>query len=427
MSLVAKRLQVQEERELLRTTRDVTIDLAAKFMTSLNTFFATHNSPEIRKIQDDYERFRAAGDEYLPKEHDYNRLEDDVNQGEWELKELETKTYQKMERFDQMAVTEGEGQLDDSDIQSAESASTVSQQPVYPPLLHELLSRLGDVDLVKEHLVDLRSERAYLVEQQRLLASAGHQLGGPSLDFLADFDVKHEELQRQIVDLEADVDRLRNAWNQENSTSKGEQEAAGEDFISLEDATLPEPDPLLVDQVSSLEDLPKAPTEIQQVLIEKPLSPSVLPQYEELRKKACVEVLTYINEWFLWRLRQSSLEIKRYKSEPSLDKLRGQEPYLSDLILDYWFRDSAIGYLSTPTKEMIPKSNTIVTAINIGRDGMSHPGSTAKSDSCVSTMRQLTLLLRGKSSHNLQQNAGSLRKKLRRRSSAPDTAASISY
>ncbi|KAL9621910.1 MAG: hypothetical protein Q9160_003731 [Pyrenula sp. 1 TL-2023] len=421
MNIVARRLQLQEEREMLRTTRDANVDLAANFMTSLNIFFATHDFPEIGIIKDEYEKFREALDGYLPKEHDYNQLEDDLNQEEYELKELESKAYRKLERLDRRSVKEEESRIDDNDSQSSESASTISYHQVYPPLLHELLSRLGDVDMVKEQLANLRLERAYLVEQQRLLASAGRELGGSSRELLVNFDLKHEELRRRIVDLEADADRLKGAWDEENLACHSEREDTCEEIISLEDTTLPEPDPLLVDQVSSIKNLPDA--QIQQVLVEEPLSPSVLPRYEELRKKASVGVLRYINEWFLWRLRRSRLEVKRYKSEPSLNELRGQEPYLSDLILDYWFSDTATGLLSATTDQMIPKSNTIVSGDEIGRDGLSRQGSTVKSDSHISAMRQLTRLFRA-SPQRFQERVG-LRNITTRRSSAPDTSANI--
>lgn len=418
MNVIAKRLQMQEEREALRVTRNTAIEKTAQLMTALNAFFATNIPPGAQSLQVAFEKVQRAGDTYLPKEDDYNTLEGGLNHEEWELRELEAKFYRRLERSQSEILADATYDTDDANDLQSESSSSQSRHTPYPPILHELLSRLGDVDLIKEQLTDLRSERAQLVEQQRLLASAGRGLAMPYLDFLASFDSTHEELQRQIFELETDVDRLRDAWKQEGLTSQVDEDALEDEGINLDNLPPPYPEPLLLDQPSSIKNLPQPRMQEQDhTSIETPISGNH-PRFEELKKESSVGVLTYVNDWFLCRLRRSRLDIKRYKSDPSLDGLRDQEPWLSRLIIDGWYDDTATGYLSTPNE--IPRSQTIVTGRNIGRDGLSMSGNTAKSDSILPAIHRMTLRLHDNGPRYIEQTSTPREiKDSTRRSSAP--------
>ena len=412
--LNARRVHALEERVQLRFIRDNTIDLDAQFTKALTAFASKTLTPEAKALVELSERVQSAKTNYLSREDDYNLLESALNQGEWELKELETRLYRQLEHYPHASSFPAFPDISplgmDETLPSS-TASTVSDRPSYPPLLREYLSRLGDADLILEQLTELRNVRAQLVEQQRTLGSVGRDLDQSGLQFLADFDKNHEQQQRQLSEVNMDVENLRIQCQREDLLPDKVDDNSNEDQLVLRDDQPFAPDPLLVERVFSIPDV--GVSALPRSGFDKTAGEP--PALHNLRQKTRSDVLGYINDWFLWRLQRSSLEVKRYKSAPELDKLRGNEPYLSNLILEHWHKDSASDLLSGLGK--IPKS---VTKSNFGSSRA------ARSDSPMPGLERLTI--RPLQNQRRAQKTLSLRAgdPVRRRSSEPDIRTIVS-
>ncbi|KAL9106835.1 MAG: hypothetical protein Q9227_008168 [Pyrenula ochraceoflavens] len=416
-SLIAHRVQLQEQRTQLRAGRDDAIDLDAKFTKALTAFASKPLSPEAEALLNLCERVQSAKTHYLAKEDDYNLLESALDQSEWELKELEGKLYRQLDNLTQVPRLFGASSIepiDQSDLISSSSASTTSGRVEYHPLLRDLLSRLGDADMVNEQLTDLRAIRAQNVEQQRTLRSLGQELDEAGIQFLADFDANHKQLQSELSKISTDISGLRRLCREEHLLEDDTSYDLDEEVILHGNESFV-PDPLLVDRPKSLPDLEASNLQHE----DQSSSRGVPPALDTLRQTKSSDALTYINDWFLWRLRRSSLEVKRYKSASALDQLRDNEPYLSNLILKNWNKDSAGELLSNPRK--LPKSLTAAT----GHDAAPSYG-TAQSDSIMPILDGLTSRLHehgfGTKLRSSLQTIG-----IARRSSEPDFRTIVSF
>lgn len=336
------RLKAHEQRNALQQQRRLTTDLDANFMKSLNAWIVTLPPNEVQTMISQYEECRRARDTYQPLEDDYNSLENQLDQLDYELNMEEEKLYSDLQRSPDReeelpVIEEGEvyhrswglqrypnpqneffalDELEKSPFPS--TASINSDVDPSPPLVTQYLSRSGDADVIKERLSELRNYRAHLIEVENTREPLGIPLDPSSLDFLSNFDSRDDELQEELLKVQADVQRLRVLCEQQS-------------LLDVEDASSEEDD---------LDDLGPIPKPDGILFSNKESSPDFSAMYAE--KKGSTGSTHFINAWLLHRLRNSSVEVERLVTSGPLRDLGLDQQTLKRFVLDTWPEDGAV-------------------------------------------------------------------------------------
>jgi hypothetical protein len=208
------RLILQQARTGLRQNRKIMTELDANFLRELRILLLAQPREDVERLLRLCEELQKYHDEFLPEEDNYNTLEKRLMQDDFDLQEA-------LNDLVPYVVEHGPRFLREPSILSQESyynnqtaeivpAVTESSRP-QPTKLTEYLSRVGDLDLIRESLNDLRRERAHLVAEAHMRSRVKLELGKESRAFLDSFNVRHEELLREMDVVSAEVDRLRSS------------------------------------------------------------------------------------------------------------------------------------------------------------------------------------------------------------------------
>ena len=416
-AVLGTRLKAHEQRGIMRRDRQILSDIDARFMQEVRNYLFTAQDERLRRLLGLCEEMQTIRDEILPKEDDYNILEDQLNSEEFELAETGGKLLNLLNGV-------GNGLLDYNDDGSVLEEDVTDLERVgsergstQRPEVREYLSRLGDRDLVRERLTELRHERAMLVEKEKSRARVGMVLDEEAQRFLDLFDVRHAELQQELAVVEDDLERLRNTLDQtdkvlfattlfddmENASVSAPDEVRHSELDTPPNATCtsdfallsevhysPAPeakmpngcqrDPLL------LADDATEPTFNRFVGAErKPLASIHYINAWLLNQQGTMSADKFINDWLLNVLRTSLSEINQFKSAPALQRLKITQEELRDLVLEWWFNDEAAGqYLRTLRHEARGMSLSASAALS-NRD--------VQSDTVVFTLNQLSARL----------------------------------
>jgi hypothetical protein len=206
-AVLGTRLKAHEQRGIVRRDRQVLSDIDARFMQEVRNYLFTSQDERLRRPLDLYEEMQTLRDEILP-EGDYNILGDQLNSGESDLAETSGKLLSLLYGVGNGLLDyNGDGSVLEEDVTDLERVRS-ERGSTQRPEVREYLSRLGDRDLVRERLTELRHERAMLVEEEKSRARVGMVLNEGAQKFLDLFDVRHAELQQELAVVEDDLERL---------------------------------------------------------------------------------------------------------------------------------------------------------------------------------------------------------------------------
>jgi hypothetical protein len=321
----------------------------------MRVMFLGHETSAWSALLQDFEHLQEIRDSLQPREDDYDRLEDQVNREEYELGELESKLYPISVSAQVSTLADEELALFDGRFDHDESSLSIRSGPAETSSkVNQYLSRKGDMHLLEERLDELRMERAQIVEEELVRARVGRALDEYSRAFLVDFDMRHDELQRELAQTTEDVARLRAALPDT------------EDFVIYPDQ-FDETRRDTSDEDSLVTTMPhdeilnpiEAYSEGQEPLLltgaEEPnpvFSGSALQGSKSVINKA-----SYINLWLLHRLRISLLEVRRFKSTPDLEDLKLDQTQIKDMVLRWWFNDGSAATFALARKEAVASLN----------------------------------------------------------------------
>lgn len=325
-AVLGVRIRVRESRHALRNNREDLVDRNAQFYQDLRNLAATSSGSELKALLSQYDNIQDFRDEVQLKESDYNVLEDELNRKEWEMKEDETKLYQRLNKVERPFLDEQSDSFSERESgYVASSSSTVSAPSIVSPARRQWLSRIGDRDLILEQLHELRAERAQLVEEDRIREKFGLGLDEEARSFLNTFDVRHNSLQEDLAHIEAQISRFQEGISEQadilysSSQFDGEIEATDQSPIE----SRPD-DPLFLGNEEGQE----APPVFSNVTMD--------PQH------GAVSTVSYINEWLLHILRRSSIEVRRFKTTETLRTLQLDPEHLARLVLEWWSKDETV-------------------------------------------------------------------------------------
>ncbi|OJJ47280.1 hypothetical protein ASPZODRAFT_142024 [Penicilliopsis zonata CBS 506.65] len=316
-----KRLQVRELRLGLRYKRYEEAGARGALTKKISALSAQRHSTDIQSLHSDFEKLEAVTNAYLELERNYHQAEEELETEEWALMKLNQKVSHLASRV-LPAVDQADG-LEREDLDSEDSASTISAPLEEPPSLHDYLSRMGDAQIQKERIADLDSEYYEITERQSARDNVDVPINDESLEFLRLYGEKKRLLQEELKEISIDMARLRAICEEEGLLD--EQPREEEVIAAVHDLQLEE---------FAYSYQPSEPLHISE--LEDP-APFFQPG---MSKK--VNTAEFISKWILHQLRHSRVEIFRLQTMTDLCKLKedGWDPLeISDLVLAYWDHD----------------------------------------------------------------------------------------
>ena len=161
-----------------------------------------------------FKALQKARDEYGPAEYSYNLLEDKLAEIEFELAMVEGRLYKtRLQNGFENPDVEFKPPSDDEPPSSAPVSlwglSSEGAFENYPPVKAEYLSRLGDLDLARERYENLLGEHEVLVLEQETKERLEIKLPEDEIEFLEEYPATVAALEEEIVEIQEDVERLR--------------------------------------------------------------------------------------------------------------------------------------------------------------------------------------------------------------------------
>jgi hypothetical protein len=329
--------------------------LDARFIQEVRALCANGQRSELTHLLELAESMQNLRDKFYPMEDDYNKLEDRLDVEEFELHEAESRLYERLgsPRTSVVAADDRASVLREEELEpQVDNLLPKDQEPAF----EDYLSRIGDANIVKERLQELRRERVHLVEEERVRAKLGRNLDEEALQFLESFDRRHEELQGQYAAIQEDLAKMREKLPPSVPLPFATTQFADESYSfgtgiiqQLIDASTVITGSDLNTSASS--NMPPSPREALAAAQLPRSDPLLLPEndtspiftFSDSNDQDPISTVSYINEWLLNRLRRSSMEVWRFKSAEELQALDLDGAQMRDLVIQWWSKDAKAG------------------------------------------------------------------------------------
>jgi hypothetical protein len=163
-----------------------------------------------------YVAMQTARDIYGPLEDEYTRIEDLLDETEFEIAKIESQLYglettppPEHESASQTSLPQGANLFQPGSELDSFLGLSADHPDQYEPIHAEYLSRLGDLDLARERFQNTTQEHESLLAEQESRSRVGMELHPNLKTFLEDLPAKEAALQEEITDIELVVERLR--------------------------------------------------------------------------------------------------------------------------------------------------------------------------------------------------------------------------
>jgi hypothetical protein len=163
-----------------------------------------------------YVAMQTARDVYGPLEDEYTRIEDLLDETEFEIAKIEIQLYgpeatpsPRHESPSLHFLPQGADLLDPGSESSSFLGLSAGHPDQYEPIHAEYLSRLGDLDLARERFQNMTREHESLLVEQESRSRVGMELHPKLKTFLKNLPAKEAALQGEITEIELDVERSR--------------------------------------------------------------------------------------------------------------------------------------------------------------------------------------------------------------------------
>ncbi|KAI9370681.1 hypothetical protein BJX61DRAFT_75363 [Aspergillus egyptiacus] len=361
--VLAKRVQVRQSRMALRFKREDELELRAKFMKHLNTFFANLDHPAAESIMKEYELLQAATEEYLRMENSYRQEED----------QLEEQEYILSLSMDPLANAPGIAPVPYVPTPPELWDQYLGQEPsrAIPSCVMSYLSRIGDERMLQERLSELESEWFITIERRDQRRNLHIPLDEDSEEFLRTFDEERGSIWKELNNAQLDVNTLRGIC-----IDFGYSNFDYEDLSSLnmhqfveEDTWEPERDLLKLPPQHEFHFSPEThepgPGDGTVHDLDRD-TPRKLPMrhfeyLQRLEQTNSISSPEYINTWMLHQLRISSMgiwQLQRFIVWQPLREQGWQDHDISQHVLDGWYADETALAHSSPSSYL--NHNTVI-------------------------------------------------------------------
>jgi len=159
---------------------------------------------------------QTARDEFGPLEDEYTRIEDILDETEFEMARIEVRLYgpepapEPGHESDSLSFFPQAADLLGTTSAPGSFLGLSNKYPAqYEPIHAEYLSRLGDLDLARERYQNMTQEHESLLVEQESRLRVGMDLHPNLKMFLDDLPAREAGLQGEITEIELDVERLK--------------------------------------------------------------------------------------------------------------------------------------------------------------------------------------------------------------------------
>ena len=205
--VLRKRADLRVKRVQLRRKEAIKVSADSEFMSFVQEKIAKHlllaQDPVQRtddSISRDLEQYFAAmqvaRNEYGPLEDDYNQLADALDDLEFDLARAEGRVYKPISPDSRKSL-------------SSVTASSLSTQEGYPPLLVSYFTRVGDLENAKEKYEEMMQEQETLQHTRKTKEMWGREFDPELILFLKQLPEKLTVMEAQIKVIETDIEQLR--------------------------------------------------------------------------------------------------------------------------------------------------------------------------------------------------------------------------
>ncbi|KAG4435142.1 hypothetical protein IFR05_009374 [Cadophora sp. M221] len=337
----SQRSRVQEMRGSLRDKQDRKATADDNYIQYVRLrghgvqFGNRTSSDEQTEIDVLFDACVTAREEYGPLEDALNAIETNLSVNEFELDRLERKFYDQPSK-PQVPPMLNPGNEDVSSISpsvaSTDSGSESGQQ--FHPLVTQYLSRLGDVDLLRERLDELLEERYMLEEEREKRARVKMKLSDENEEWLANYSHVESGLIEEYENATKEMEKLK-----KECIGKGLVDATGE--------------PLSLEHLERRTFAGDLDGDAGRESSEYVKFPKLIPQPGNKVTNTLPESLLNVNEpafissvrvnrWILDQLRTSPMEVGLLARtfESRYGPINESEKWQSD-VLQLWYRDGA--------------------------------------------------------------------------------------
>lgn len=347
------RASYAQKRSELRESRLVMSTAEERFMKFLREMHIQNpNAYGQDQFEEHFKALQDARNAYGPMEESVDAAENQLDKEEYEITQLQ----------EQLSVQTSPPPTSDVNSLSSGDTNSVPSSPERPhdPLYDDYLSRLGDVDLLREEYSELVFEHDGLQELQKRNEKFGLELLPENQTILAEFHTRQRELLEQIRIVERDVERLRILCVQQGLLDDGvSEEDAYEGGAETEDEHLSEEH----EDTDILKDLGEQVNEYSRfsLLLDRPCH-----HEDEEESKALLTGFKdkdpgdRITRWLLHKVRSSCSEVEL------LHRLQKEELNLSSDNTEKWQADVLDSWFSDPMN--LPPSKFTVRASLPGHD-----------------------------------------------------------
>lgn len=291
---------------------------------------------ETKTLEELMQDCQIARDAYGPVEDECNELEDSLNSQELKLSRLEAR-FQDLPQERQDPPNLGYFVSEPPSPASGDEF----EDSQYHPLVSEYLSKMGDLDILRERLDELLEERETLIHQKALRYRVDRLLDPEDQEWLDQSEDEQEKLLLDIRRTEHELEELR-----QDCLSKSliDQDGEPTSFRIQEQSSFH-------DEGVSLQSPFHAEEETNPFIYESEYLkyPGLLPQpgrkHDEIRRPEPIhdesDIARNINHWLLQILRISPLEVNLLAS--TYQAVAGPTPeQWESNVLSMWYNDSTM-------------------------------------------------------------------------------------
>jgi len=232
--------------------------------------------------------------------------------------------------------------------------------------MDRLSSKLGDIELLKIEVAELREERALLVEEEITRARIGLRLDDESEAFLATFDQHHQKLLSDLLAAEDDVQVIRAALQSGTEPEGSFDETTTESAFPQDPADVPGG---VCETLFSHSASAQLGEGMKGLLLRPNQTASVFENISRSGWRDTADMATYVNYWLLHKLRSMIGELVLFEEALDLGlDFPARElgvNQLEDFISRHWFTDgSEIQYITN--HELADQTDQLSIQIDAG-------------------------------------------------------------
>ena len=344
--VLVARVNAQESRTELKSKKHVLGGLDAQYMENLEVAFEKDSMGQLAKLKQDLQQLKLARAEILALEAEYEEKANLLVQSEAGLRNLESKIYKSLVKSPASSIRPStEGISERRRTQQEHSESDVDEwedQVEHPPEIRTYLSQRGDVNILREGLMEMDLHFVQVTEEKALREEAGLDPDSDTEEFLATFEAERKVLATQLEEAETELANL--AANLPEDTRLPTTGSLFADYTEQPEG--PSREHSLFGRDDYYDEEAVANEQVMAAAAAfRPSPESCSPVYADLTTddtSTSIDKASYINWWQLHRLRQSTREIARLLQVQEAEGLRLSTEDLRAKVLGNWMHDGTM-------------------------------------------------------------------------------------